>query len=765
MFKSKDRSARDIPPEVYVALVDSLYSDLPFFTMGLLVAFAGATLGAWLAGAWLLYACALAIVFIGAARAVHIVSYRHRAQVELDVATARRWEVAYEVGTSMYVLVLGGWCFISFYLVDDVRAGLLSLAVALAYIVGVTGRNFGSKRLVWLQLVLMGAPMIAGLVLTGRPETIAIGCFLVPFLHGSKRVCDRLRNTLFDAVIATRDVRLLADRFDTALNNMPHGLAMIDGDGRVLVINRRWVEITGVDPAIKRDEWTVSELIREGGEVGAFSEEERARLELTFADSLSGADAIRLALENGERSFDLTFQPMRGGGAVVLLEDVTARKLAEARLAHMARYDTLTGLPNRVRFQERLEMVISGRRQDDSFCVMFVDIDRFKQINDTMGHAAGDSLLFEAAGRLRNVIRDIDMVARFGADEFVVLQSPCRDHKEAAAVASRIIQALSEPYDVDGNQVVAGASVGIAMAPQDGETAELLLKNADMALYRAKANGRGIFSFFESDMDTRAQARRAIETDLRRAIANGELTPFFQPLYNIREDRITSCEALLRWPHPTRGMVPPGEFIPVAEDMGLIVEIGAQTLLRACRECMTWPHGERVAVNLSSMQIQRGDVVSIVENALLQSGLDGRRLELEITESAFLSDSENTLIVLRKLRDMGVRISLDDFGTGYSSLSYLHSFPLDKVKIDRSFLRDIDHDRRSLSLLRGVMRLSSELGLSVVVEGVETLEQLHVIAMDGHVEEVQGFLFSPALPPVQIRAILGDNRRMLARVA
>ncbi|WP_342362342.1 putative bifunctional diguanylate cyclase/phosphodiesterase [Terrarubrum flagellatum] len=765
MFDPKDRTAREIPTEVYIALVDSLYSDFPFFTMGVLVAFAGAFVGAMLTGAGVLYACAFAIIAIGALRGAHILSYRRRRQMPADRADARRWERAYEIGTSAYVLVLGVWCFITFSVVGDARASLISLAVSLAYIVGVTGRNYGSKRLVVLQLVLMGVPMVLGLLLVRDIASVSIALFLIPFLHGSKRVCDRLRDTLFNAVIATRDVQLLADRFDTALNNMPHGLAMFDVKGRLLVINRRWIEIFGLDKAVGRDDWSVDDLMTEAGGSGAASADEVAVLTRAFQRAFRASEPLRLPLENFDRSLDLTFQPMRGGGCVALLEDVTAKKVAEARLAHMARYDVLTGLPNRAQFQERLEAVLAGRRQDDAVCVMFVDIDRFKQINDTMGHAAGDTLLFEAAGRLRGVLRDIDTVARFGADEFVVLQHPCRDHKEAAAVASRIIQALAEPYDIDGSQVVAGASVGIAMAPHDGLSTDQLLKNADMALYRAKANGRGDFSFFERDMDTRAQARRQLETDLRKAMMNGELTPYYQPLYNIREDMVTSCEALLRWNHPERGFISPAEFIPVAEEMGLIIEIGAQTLLKACKECASWQSGQRVAVNVSSIQIHRGDIVESVEHALRQSGLDPRRLELEITESAFLSESEQTLIVLRKLRAMGVRVSLDDFGTGYSSLSYLRTFPLDKVKIDRSFLRDIEHDQNSLSLLRGVLRLSSELGLSVVVEGVETLQQLYILANDGFVDEVQGFLFSPALSAKDIRSILGDPPRILARVA
>ena len=562
MFKPKDRTARDIPGEVYVALVDSLYSEAPFFLMGVLVAFSARCSARGWPKISNLYACAAAIILIGAGRAIHMLSYKRYVKGELKASEARRWETAYEIGTSVYVLVLGVWCYIAVAVVADDSAVLLSLSVCLAYIVGVTGRNFGSARLVWLQLVLLGAPMIAGLLVSGDIANIAIAVFLVPFLHGAMRVCDRLRNILFDAVIATSDVKLLADRFDTALNNMPHGLSMFDGDGKLLVINRRWVEIAGVDPAVAREGWTIAEVIDECVCVGAIHADETMRLSKAFAAGLAGPETGRLSLENGERFFDLTFQPMRRGGMVVLLEDVTAKKLAEARLAHMARYDTLTGLPNRVRFQERLDAVIAGRRHDDSFCVMFVDIDRFKQINDTLGHAAGDTLLFEAAGRLRTVVRDVDTVARFGADEFVVLQHPCRDHKEAAMLASRIIQSLAEPYDIDGSQVVIGASIGIAMGPQDGKTPDQLLKNADMALYRAKASGRGSFSFFESEMDTRAQARRQIEMDLRRAVANGELVPHYQPLYNLKQDRVSCCEALLRWPAPGAGHGVAGRIHP-----------------------------------------------------------------------------------------------------------------------------------------------------------------------------------------------------------
>jgi diguanylate cyclase (GGDEF)-like protein len=386
--------------------------------------------------------------------------------------------------------------------------------------------------------------------------------------------------------------------------------------------------------------------------------------------------------------------------------------------------------------------------------VLFIDLDDFKQINDTLGHPCGDQLLCAVADRLRRIVRDSDVVARFGGDEFVVFQSPIKSPDDASSMASRIVAELGQPYEIEGHHVVIGASVGIALVPDESIGADHLLKNADMALYRAKSDGRGTWRFFEPDMAVKAQARRSLELDLRNALANESFQVFYQPLVNLKTMRISTCEALLRWPHPERGMVSPAEFIPIAEEMGLIVEMGRWVLRQACLECSKWPTAARVAVNLSTIQFRRGDVVADVREALAASGLPADRLELEITESVLLQDTQATRAALQQLRDMGVRVSLDDFGTGYSSLSYLHSFPLNKVKIDRSFLKGLAEGGQPMTLLRGVARLSAELGMSVVIEGVETEEQLALIAAENCIDEVQGYLFSPPVPGRQLRTLL-----------
>jgi predicted signal transduction protein with EAL and GGDEF domain len=351
-------------------------------------------------------------------------------------------------------------------------------------------------------------------------------------------------------------------------------------------------------------------------------------------------------------------------------------------------------------------------------------------------------------------MRGSDLVARFGGDEFMVLQYPLAHPKEAAALAERMVAELAQPFRISGNEVVIGASIGIALAPRDGSDADLLLKNADMALYRAKSAGRRAWRFFEHGMDVMAQARRSLQLDLRGALAGDALKVHYQPLFNLRAQRITTCEALLRWPHPVRGMVPPSEFIPVAEEMGLIVDIGNLVLREACAECAKWPDGVRVAVNLSAIQFRRGNITNAIREALAAARLPADRLEIEITESVFLEDTEVTRYLLDELQEMGVRISLDDFGTGYSSLSYLHSYPLSKVKIDRSFLQGVDTSHRPLNLLHGVARLSADLGMSVAVEGIETEEQLALVARERSVEEVQGFLIGAAMPSPDIRNLL-----------
>ncbi len=441
--------------------------------------------------------------------------------------------------------------------------------------------------------------------------------------------------------------------------------------------------------------------------------------------------------------------------AVLLaLMDITERKRAEARLAFVAQHDGLTGLPNRVLLRQRLdELLAHTRRTGDKVAVLFLDLDGFKIINDTLGHAIGDKLLNAVARRLRSSLREEDSVARLGSDEFAVVQAGCGRPEDAALLAKRLLGALNEPYLFDGHTVVSNASIGIAMAPGDGDDSERLLKNADMALSRAKSEGRGTFSFFEAGMDARAQTRRRIETDLREAIENKILKPYYQPLIDLKTGRITGVEALARWPHPERGMIAPGDFIPVAEETGLICPLGNMMLRRACMDAASWPEAVRVAVNLSTLQFRAGNLLSIVMDALKQSGLPPKRLELEITESLLLEKSDEVLATLHALRALGVRISMDDFGTGYSSLSYLRSFPFDKIKIDQSFVRGLASNRDAQAIVRSIVSLGVGLGVTITAEGVETEAELSYLRAEG-CHEGQGFLFSKARPNNEIVELL-----------
>ena len=744
---------RKLPTEIYTSLVASLFSDPRTLLIGALGSMASAVITAWKTAEPSLIICAIGIIGVSLARAADMQAFATRRETTMTRAAAIRWELRYVVGAAAFMALMGAWCFFAFARTSDPMVQLLAFAMVLVNMIGVAARNFGSRLLVNAQLVCAGVPMTAALFITGDLYFVVFGCVLVPFFVSLKSVADRLRRTLLDAVVATRDVTLLAGRFDTALNNMPHGLCMFDPNQRLVVSNKRIEEMLHVS-GVSRGA-SLRQLLQGCVAAGTLNEATMERLLSDLESRLAGKFDGELAVDTEDgRSLSLTFEPMENGGSVVLVEDVTERKNAEAKIHHLARYDALTGLPNRIFFHDQMEWALATMKRGHHCAVLFVDLDQFKQVNDTLGHPAGDALLFAVAERLRNIIRESDLVARFGGDEFVVLQTPLRNPEAAATLARRIVEELSNTYDVDGHRVVIGASVGIAVAPRDGSGADVLLKNADMALYRAKSEGRGSWRFFEPEMDVQAQARRSLELDLRQAVATGAFEVYYQPLINLKSGKISTCEALLRWQHPERGMISPVEFIPIAEEMGLIVDIGNWVLRRACLDCAQWPDDVHVAVNLSPIQFRRGNVMRAITEALGAAGLATERLEIEITESVLLQDTDATRALLLQLREFGVRIALDDFGTGYSSLSYLHLFPLHKVKIDRSFLSDVGANKRSLPLLRNVAQLITELGMSVTMEGVETKEQLDLIMSETSVDEAQGYLFSRPVPVRELVKLL-----------
>ena len=752
--KQSDRD--ELEPILYAALINSMVQNFWAIFLGSASAAVAAVMTALKTGDVLLWPIAFLIIAIGTARAFQMRPYENR-MPGLSFEQAKHLEPRYWAGALLYAAVIGLWCFVVIFNNDDAVANMLCVSVTVGYTAGGAARNYGQPRVIQWHVALACGPMSLALLLHGGFYYIGLAIILVLFFIALKNINLSLHAIFVKALTSSFRESALASQFDTALNNMPHGLCMFRADGRLAVMNHRFSELMALpDDLVKRGATAadIASACVAAGWISAasgdqiLSEIEKARIrEIVTADP----DQTR------GRTLSWTFQPMTGGGTVLLLEDITERTNAEARISHLARYDELTALPNRVSFRDEIERLLAQSSHSERLsALLFVDLDQFKQVNDTLGHPCGDRLLCAVANRLREMLRPEDFVARFGGDEFVVFQQNLASPEDAAALARRIVERLSERYRIDNHLVEIGASVGIALTSPDGTSADTLLKNADMALYRAKADGRGTFCFFRDEMAATVEARRILELDLRKALANEEFELFYQPLVNLKSGKITTCEALLRWNHPVRGTVSPVDIIPVAEDMGLIVDLGRWILRRACMECMKWPEGVSVAVNFSPQQFHQRDVLSEIRYALEVSGLPAHRLEIEITESSLLRNTQLTHDILSQLHALGVRISLDDFGTGYSSLSYLHNFPMQKVKIDRSFLEGIDTDR-PLTLLRGVARLSADLGMAVVVEGIETNEQLELISADGTVSEGQGYLFSRPVPAVRMRQLLNAS--------
>jgi diguanylate cyclase (GGDEF)-like protein len=529
-----------------------------------------------------------------------------------------------------------------------------------------------------------------------------------------------------------------------AISNMSQGLIMFDASARMVVCNRRYIEMYSLSEATVRPGCTLRELLEYRIANGTFTGDPVQYTEELLA-SLAESETIRRVVELADgRTILLINQRMSNGGWVATHEDITERRSAEKKIAHMARHDMLTDLPNRVLLRERLGQALTSVHRGERLAILYLDLDHFKTANDTLGHPVGDELLRAVAGRLRSCIRDTDTVARVGGDEFAIIQTAIEAPHNVTTLACRICDTIRVPYEIDGHTMIIDSSIGISLAPDDGIDPDALLKNADMALYRAKADGRGTYRFFEPEMDTRMHARRALELALRCALAKQEFELYYQPIINLDDNTITSFEALIRWHHPERGTVLPGEFISLSEEIGLIIPLGEWIIRRACTDAAKWPADVGVAVNLSPIQLTHPNLVPAVVGALAASGLAPHRLEVEITEAVLMQNTEVTVATLHRLRDLGVHISMDDFGTGYSSLSYLRSFPFEKIKIDRSFVKDLGQGEESAAIVRAVAGLAKSLHMRTTAEGVETEHQMQQVRSLG-CTEIQGFLFSPPL--------------------
>ena len=555
---------------------------------------------------------------------------------------------------------------------------------------------------------------------------------------------------------AQRELTLEKNRLATAINNMTQGLLLFDADARVVVCNQRYLDMYGLSPDIIVPGLSFRGVIQHRKDTGSFAGDVDDYVDAVMRDN--GRSHTQFMQTADGRSIQILSQPVADGGWVATHEDITERRAADERIAHLAHYDALTDLPNRTLFRTELERELTRVGRGAQCAVLYIDIDEFKSINDSLGHPVGDELLKEIARRLRLCVRGSDVVARLGGDEFAIVQTDISTHSDITDLLTRIYAAIREPHECLGHRLLTDASIGIAMAPRDGTDLDELLKNADLAMYGAKAEGRRTFRFFEPQMDARAKARRMLEFDLRQAATDGGFAAggfevFYQPLLNLRDDAVVGCEALLRWRHPERGMISPADFIPVAEDIGVISQLGEWVLSTACQEATHWPDEVRIAINVSPAQFRGGSLPLKVAAALVASGLPARRLELEITEAVLIRDDEIALGIMHDLRDIGVRIALDDFGTGYSSLSYLQRFPFDKIKIDRCFVTDIADAHGSSSIVQAVVNIAASQQMTTTAEGVETLPQKELLRALG-CTEMQGYLFSKPVPAAEVRELL-----------
>ncbi len=561
-----------------------------------------------------------------------------------------------------------------------------------------------------------------------------------------------------------RQLSLQHHRLDMAINNMTQSLLLFDLSQRLIVCNQRYLEMFGLSPDLVKPGCTFRDLIAYRKANGSFSGDIDEYC-LSVLRRVALGKMTRRVFDNPDgRSIQIMNQPLADGGWVATVEDITERKRSDERISHLAHYDALTDLPNRVLFQEQLEGAIARIGYGEQVALLCIDIDEFKNVNDTLGHRIGDELLKSVAASLSRCLGETYIIARLGGDEFAVVQTTAKDSEELPALVARIYQSIRGPHECLGHLVTTDASIGIAVASQDNMKLEQLLTNADLAMYSAKAAGRGTYRLFEPEMDLRMKARHALEVDLRQAIIGGGFEVYYQPIVNLQSNQISGCEALLRWHHPQQGMISPADFIPVAEETGLINQLGEWVLTTACMEAVTWPDNIKLAVNVSPVQF-RSDMLGLkIVAALAASGLPANRLELEITETVLIRDDDAALTILHQLRALGVRISLDDFGTGYSSLSYLQRFPFDKIKIDRCFIKDIAEPSGERCIVQAVVNIATTRHITTTAEGVETEQQREILRGLG-CTEMQGYLFGPAKPAAEIKRLLFSRSETSGAVA
>ena len=735
----------ELPDDVYVPFVETLFRDSFTLAIGILAQAALITLVWAKTGNTAYFAVILCLLAVGLVRVLDM-----RRFASLPPLTsreeARRRENFYILFGALHGTVLGMFSLIAITAGQDSFSETAAVCIVLATALGIAGRNYGSPRMVIILIVALTFPMALGFILRGDFYHVTLGLLSAPFLLAVHRYADTIRDVLFTAISAEKRANSIAERFNRALNTMSHGLVMLGPDGRVVVANAEaahlmWLKTPGA--LLGR---SVHSLLMRGVAGRMLTSKDCRYVEAQLTRALrEGRDRkVLVGFSNGQH-YEFSAREGSQELGVITFEDVTARVEAEDKIRFMARFDSLTGLSNRAYFHETVCESMATGDQDRLCGLAAFDLDDFKSVNDTLGHPIGDGLIYAVAERLAAFSASGVHVSRFGGDEFMIFFDRIEDETHLASLLDTIFLSLQGEIDVAGHCLRIQASAGAVISRVAGSHVDEMIVKADLALYQAKELGKNGWRLFEAAMDEAFRNKQLLKADLRTAVEAGTLRVVYQPIVALNTMRMTSCEALCRWDHPELGPISPAVFIPLAEEIGIVSDISTFVLQAACAECAKWPDQTSVSVNLSAKDFRNRDVVQKVRDALALSGLAPHRLEVEVTETALLDDKSATSELIAEIKDLGVKIALDDFGTGYSSLSYLHKLPLDKIKIDRSFLMDVTRNPRSLKLLKGIVDMSRPLDLAVTVEGVETFDQLKILAHQIRPDLVQGFLFGSAL--------------------
>lgn len=733
-----------LPPVDYVSLIRSLYADRLSMLLGAYGSALAAGVAALEANSAQLASIAVLFILVGAVRHLDMRAFDDAKIGDDDVESAIYWEGRATIGAAAIAIVYGAWCLLSFWVVDDYFAELTATSVSVSVLVGVAQRNFAIDRLMTIQVLLIALPLSLGLLLTGDIFYALLTLLLLPFFVSLRKIAANSRDVLLHAVHGRNTASALAVQLDTALDTLAHGLLMLDQNRIIEVANETALEAFGID---KPNDWIgcpLYELIDHALEMNAMSPAAARRMQVLIDTGATG----KVLIGDKAGHYHEASISSRDTKVVLLFEDISERIAVEERISHMARFDALTGLPNRAYFAQLVASALESRLdqiEQGTASLFVLDIDDFKHINDTLGHVAGDQLLKEVGLRLSTILPRDALVGRQGSDEFVVFFIAHGNEDIIEAEARRVVAELHRAYRLPSRELSIDVSLGSVSSTDRNDDFEQLMIKADLALNAAKSGGKNRIVQFHARMDTEYQLRQQLKIDLKAAIADGELQLDYQPIVDPRENRVVGCEALARWKHPTLGTISPGVFIPIAEETGMITDLTRFVLAKAASDCRTWPEDMRVAVNISARDFRSCNVSELVNDTLERAGLAPERLEIEVTETTVIQQRDAAASALLELSKLGIGIALDDFGTGYSSLSYLSALPFTKLKIDRSFLADIETDDKALKLLANVVKLGKDLDLIATIEGVETERQLELVTGHTGVDLIQGFLYGAPL--------------------